>query len=120
MNIHGGRNKMNIGILGSGVVGQQLGLGFINQGHSVMLGTRDTSKLKDWVVSAGENAYAGGFDDTARFGELLVIATLFKGTQNAIQMAGVDNFTGKIVIDVTNPLDFSEGKVPQMAVSLGN
>ncbi|MCU7492624.1 MAG: NADPH-dependent F420 reductase [Bacteroidota bacterium] len=112
---------MNIGILGSGNVGQQLGLGFLSQGHSVMLGTRDTSKLKDWVVSAGENAYAGGFDDAARFGELIVIATKWTGTENAINMAGKENFTNKIIVDVTNPLQSVPGSAaPGISVSPGN
>ncbi|MGE5430934.1 MAG: NADPH-dependent F420 reductase [Syntrophomonadaceae bacterium] len=111
---------MNIGILGSGNVGQQLGLGFLKLNHSVMLGTRDTSKLKDWVVSAGENAYAGGFDDAARFGELIVIATNWKGTENAINMAGKENFSNKIVIDATNPLDFLPGTAPGISVSPGH
>lgn len=112
---------MNIGILGSGNVGQQLGLGFLKLGHSVMLGTRDTAKLKDWVVQAGENAYAGGFDDAARYGELIVIATKWTGTENAITLAGRENFSNKIVIDVTNPLEAMPGtNVPGISVTPGN
>ncbi|MCU7495709.1 MAG: NAD(P)-binding domain-containing protein [Ignavibacteria bacterium] len=112
---------MNIGILGSGSVGQQLGQGFLSLGNSVMLGTRDTSKLKDWVVSAGENAYAGGFEDAARFGELIVIATKWTGTENAINTAGKENFTNKTVIDVTNPLEASQsGAPPEISVTPGN
>lgn len=111
---------MNIGILGSGAVGQELGMGFINDGHSVMLGTRDTQKLKDWVLQAGENAYAGGFDDAARFGELIIIATKWTGTENAINMAGRENFSNKIVIDVTNPLEMVQGSAPRLSVSPGH
>lgn len=112
--------KMNIGILGSGAVGQELGMGFLEEGHSVMLGTRDTQKLKDWVIKAGENAYAGGFDDAARFGELIVIATKWTGTENTINMAGRENFSNKIVIDVTNPLEMMQGAAPRISVSPGN
>lgn len=111
---------MNIGIIGSGNVGQQLGLGFLKLGHSVMLGTRDTAKLKDWVIQAGENAYAGGFDDAARYGELIVIATKWTGTENAINLAGKENFLNKIVIDVTNPIEALPGAAPGISVTPGN
>ena len=50
------------------------------------------------------------------FGEMVVIATLWNGTSNAIRMAGPKNFAGKIVIDVINPLDFSQGMPPKLAI----
>jgi predicted dinucleotide-binding enzyme len=66
--------KQTIGILGSGSVGQTLAKGFIHHGHSVMLGTRDPKKLAEWAEAAGENAQAGTFEDTAAFGDILVLA----------------------------------------------
>ena len=107
---------MKIGILGSGVVGQTLGIGLVSQGHEVKLGTRDPSKLKEWLSKVGNKASAGSFSDAAKFGEAVFIATLWLGTENAINLAGKPNFVGKIVVDVTNPLDFSNGK-PEPAVS---
>ena len=44
---------MNVGILGSGIVAQTLGAGFIRHGHAVMLGTRDPGKLADWARTTG-------------------------------------------------------------------
>lgn len=111
---------MKIGIIGSGIVGQQLGNGFIKLGHQVKIGTREEAKLVEWKNSAGENAGTGSFQDAALFGEVIVIATNWAGTMNAIKLAGVENFSNKIVIDVTNPLDFSQGVPPKFAVALGS
>ncbi|MDX1439402.1 MAG: NAD(P)-binding domain-containing protein [Rubricoccaceae bacterium] len=102
---------MNIGIIGSGNVGRALGKGFVSRGHSVHLGTRDPNReeLQQWASEGGDNATVSTNEDAAAFGELIVLATDWSGTENAIQLAGVSNFSGKVVIDVTNPLDFSQG-----------
>ena len=50
------------------------------------------------------------------FGEIIVIATSWEGTSNAIKLADPRNFSGKIVIDVTNPLDFSKGMPPKLSI----
>ncbi len=99
-----------VGVLGSGDVGRVLGGGFIKLGHEVKIGTRNPEKLEEWVQSQGERASAGSFEDAAAFGDVLVLATLGSGTESALRMAGLDNFAGKVVIDATNPLDFSKGK----------
>jgi predicted dinucleotide-binding enzyme len=99
--------KIRIGILGSGVVGRALGTGFINLGHEVRIGTRSPEKLAEWLSASGEHASVGSFAEAAKFGDVLVIATLGVATEEAIRMAGVTNFAGKVVIDTTNPLDFS-------------
>ncbi len=111
---------MKLGIIGSGTVGQQLGLGFIRLGNDVKIGTRDTAKLNDWIKQAGTKSSAGSFEDAAKFGELVILATNWEGTFNAVNLAGKENLSGKIIIDVTNPLDFSQGPPPKIAVSPGN
>jgi NADPH-dependent F420 reductase len=111
---------MKIGILGSGVVGQQLGLGLIRLGHDVMIGTRNPDKLNEWKNNAGIKASVGSFDEAAKSGYVIVLATRWEGTKNTIEMAGNSNFSGKILIDVTNPLDFSKGFPPGMDASFGN
>ncbi len=111
---------MKVGIIGSGIVGQQLGLGFIRLGHEVMIGTRDTAKLSDWLKTTGGKGSAGSFEDAAKYGELMVLATSWAGTENALTLSGKENFAVKIVIDVTNPLDFSKGTPPGFAASPGN
>jgi hypothetical protein len=111
---------MKIGIIGSGVVGQQLGFGFAKLGHEVKIGTRDESKLSEWKDQAGDKASSGSVKDAAGFGELIVLATKWEGTEAAIKSAGAEKFSGKIVIDVTNPLDLSQGGVPRLDAAEGN
>lgn len=107
---------MNVGILGSGAVGQALGLGFLEAGHDVRIGTRDPGKLKDWIAKAGPRASAGSVADTAAFGELIVLATKWDGTEAVIRAADPARFAGKVVIDATNPLVFRQGAPPQLAL----
>jgi 8-hydroxy-5-deazaflavin:NADPH oxidoreductase len=112
---------MKIGILGSGEVGRRLGDGFIRLGYDVKIGSRNPEKeeVVQWISSHADDikrAFSGTFMDAARFGEIVVIATSWEGTLNAIEMAGKNNFDGKIVIDVTNPLDFSKGMPPKLAL----
>ncbi|HZT35854.1 MAG TPA: NAD(P)-binding domain-containing protein, partial [Nitrososphaera sp.] len=79
---------MKIGIIGSGEVGQRLGDGFIELGHTVKIGTRDPQKVAAWVEKHGDKASAGSFSEAAEFGEdMVAIATLWTGTQSAIEMA---------------------------------
>lgn len=94
---------MKVGILGSGVVAQALALGFIKYGHEVTLGTRDETKLKDFV-SANPAAKVGSFGDAARSAELVVLAVKGTAADNAVREAGPENLTGKPVIDATNPI----------------
>lgn len=106
---------MNVGIIGSGEVGQKLGDGFIELGHHVMIGSRDPGKLQAWAGKHKARASAGTFAQAAEFGDIIVIATLWAGTKSAIELAGARNFAGKVVIDVTNPLDFTS-MPPKLAV----
>lgn len=109
---------MKVGIIGSGDVGQVIGHALVQNGHEVMIGSREmhSEKLNNWKSQNGEKAQTGTFEEAARFGEMLVIATLWSGTENALQMAGIEHFTGKVVMDVTNPLDFAGGVPPRLAV----
>ena len=96
---------MKIGIIGSGIVGRILGNAFLEEGHDVMLGTRNVTK--DDVVkfkSDNPNAFIGSFKETAQFGTIIVLATGGLVTENAIKLAGIEHFSKKIVIDTTNPI----------------
>jgi hypothetical protein len=110
---------MRIGILGSGDVGRALGRGFAARGHEVKLGTRDpqAEKIRNWLEATDGTVSAGTFADAAAFGELLVMATLWDGTENAIRLANPASFAGKVLLDATNPLDFSRGVPPTLAVA---
>ncbi|MFO1371496.1 MAG: NADPH-dependent F420 reductase [Candidatus Competibacteraceae bacterium] len=109
---------MKIGILGTGDVGQALGIGFATLGHDVKMGSRDPDqeKVKTWVNKAGAKASAGTFAEAAAYGELAVLCTIWTGAENAIRLAGPDHLAGKVVIDTINPLDFSGGIPPKLAV----
>lgn len=107
---------MNISILGSGTVGQTIGAKLAALGHDVMLGSRDPSKLADWQRGAGAHTYIGTFAETAAHGELVVNATSGMASLAALEAAGADALSGKILIDIANPLDFSNGFPPSLAV----
>lgn len=94
--------KTKIGIIGSGVVAQVLGSGFLKHGYEVMLGTREISKLDDWAKSV--NGQVGSFSQAAAFGDIVVLASKGTAAESALQLAGVGNLRGKLVIDTTNPI----------------
>jgi len=93
-----------IGIIGSGSVGQTLATGLLKYGFEVMIGSRDLAKLADWKASSGSFGLIGSFEETACFGEIVVLATKGTGAIDALVLAGEANFSGKIIIDTTNPI----------------
>ena len=101
-----------VGILGSGVVGQELGRGFAKHGYEVMLGTRDPKKLEEWKRETRGQVSVGSFAEAAAFGEFVILATSGAATEDALELADAKNFVGKLVLDATNPLDFSHGMPP--------
>jgi 8-hydroxy-5-deazaflavin:NADPH oxidoreductase len=96
---------MKVGVLGSGIVAQTLGAGFLKHGHEVMMGTRnqDQEDVRAWIAKM-PGASAGTFSEAARFGDLLVLAVLGRVVENVVRLAQPENFAGKTVIDTTNPL----------------
>ena len=103
-----------IGVIGSGPVGQALAKGFSTVGYEVRIGSRSPDKLKSWITETGGQISAGTFDKVAAFGDLIVLATHGEATENVIEQSGLKNFSSKILIDVTNPLDFSKGMPPDI------
>jgi predicted dinucleotide-binding enzyme len=84
----------------------------------VVLGSREPGqpRVKEWVQKNAPRGSSGTFTDAARFGEVAVLATRWDGTESALNLADPGNLAGKVVIDVTNPLDFSS-MPPKLAVS---
>jgi hypothetical protein len=101
---------MHIGVLGTGDVGQTLGTKLIQLGHEVMMGSRDPANPKaiTWARQEGEHASFGSFSDAASFGGLLFNCTLGSASMDALRQAGEDNLANKILIDTSNPLDYSD------------
>ncbi len=119
---------MNIGILGSGAVGQSLGTALARQGHEVVLGTRTPEELERprghgaaslavWRQRAGASARTGTFPETAAHGHVILNATNGAGSLDALRAAGAPNLRGKVLIDISNPLDFSHGMPPTLFVA---
>jgi 8-hydroxy-5-deazaflavin:NADPH oxidoreductase len=106
---------MNIGIIGSGNVGKHLAAGLRAFGHDTFLGTRDASKLEEFI-RANPKVGIGSYAEAARFGELAMLFVNFDGMPSALELAGAQNLADKVVIDASNPLEFSSGKP---ALSLG-
>ena len=91
-----------IGVIGSGVVGQTLANGFLKHGYAVMIGTNTPAKRAE--LAAKISAAVGSFDETAQFGDIVVLATKGSAADAAITAAGPANLRGKTVIDTTNPI----------------
>jgi len=95
---------MKAGIIGSGAVGQTLAKAFKSEGYDVMLGTRNTSKAEVVKFNEETGIDIGTFDETAKYGDILVLTTKGSAAIEAIQLAGIENLDGKIIIDTTNPI----------------
>ena len=110
---------MKIGVLGTGMVGKAHATRLVQIGHEVMMGsrTRDNPEATGWARSVGERAAHGTFADAAAFGDLLINATAGVASLDALSAAGSENMRGKLLIDISNPLDFSQGMPPTLAVS---
>jgi predicted dinucleotide-binding enzyme len=109
---------MKIAILGTGMVGVALGTKLAELGHEVCMGSRSENNPKaiEWASSVGKNASYGTFFKAAAFGEILFNCTSGQASLEALQLAGRENLSGKILVDVANPLDFSKGMPPTLSV----
>lgn len=94
---------MKIGIIGSGDVAKTLASGFLNHGYGAMVGTRDTTKLKDWAAQNPQGRI-GSVSEAAEFGEVIVLAVKGTASAQALRAAGAASLAGKTVIDATNPI----------------
>jgi predicted dinucleotide-binding enzyme len=92
-----------IGVLGSGMVGETLANGFLKHGYDVMRGSREPAKLADWKQKAGGKAATGTFAETAKFGEILVLAVKGGAAEAVVAECG-SGLNGKTVLDATNPI----------------
>lgn len=120
---------MKIGVFGTGVVGQVIAEKLESLGHDLMLGTRDVQQsmarkakdnsgrpaLKDWMA-AHPKVKLGTFPEAAAHAELIVNATSGSGALEALKLAGEKNLGSKVMLDISNPLDFSKGFPPSLSI----
>ncbi len=98
---------MRIGVLGTGMVGQAIAGRCVELGHDVVMGTRDPSSgpAGHWRLAT--------FAEAAEHAELAVNAVSGSGTHAALATVG-DGLDGTVLLDVSNPLDFSRGMPPAL------
>lgn len=109
---------MRIGILGTGIVGKTLGTKLAKLGHDVRMGSRASGgeNAKGWVKASGSKSSEGTFADAAPHGEMVFNCTAGGASFDALKAAGAQNLQGKVLVDVSNPLDFSKGMPPTFIV----
>lgn len=109
---------MNIAVLGTGIVGKTIGSKLIELGHRVIMGSRTPTneKGREWAEKAGPDASVGTFSDAVKAGEIIFNCTAGLASLEALQIAGEENLNGKVLLDVSNPLNFSKGMPPSLSV----
>lgn len=123
---------MKFAVIGTGAVGQTYAARLIELGHEVMVGTRDVaSKLAEPAKSASSKPFSewlaenksvqlGTFAEAAAFGDVILNVAEGRNAISALQKSDAKNLNGKVLIDVSNPLDFSKGMPPTMIPELSN
>lgn len=120
---------MKIAILGTGIVGQTFAQKLTSLGHGVMMGTRNVDETKarqgpnsnfsQWL-SDNPGVQLGTFADAVGFGEIVLNVLNGGGVKDALNTVNKSDFDGKIIIDISNPLDFSKGFPPTLSEGLNN
>ena len=102
---------MNVGVLGTGMVGERIASKLVSLGHTVTIGSRtaDNAAATTWARGAGSRARAGTFADAAAFGAVLFNCTRGSASLSALRAAGSQNLNGKVLVDVANVLPPDEG-----------
>jgi predicted dinucleotide-binding enzyme len=109
---------MEIGVLGTGIVGRTIGIRLVGLGHRVVMGSRtpDNADAAEWVAEVGAGASHGTFADAGAAGEVLVNCTAGVGSLDALTSVGTEHLAGKVLVDISVPLDFSGGFPPSLFV----
>ncbi|GAB3260399.1 NADPH-dependent F420 reductase [Nocardioides dilutus] len=120
---------MKTAVLGTGTVGRTIAARLAELGHTVVVGTRDPQETltrtepdgmgnapyAEWAA-AHDGVSLAGFADAAAGAEVVVNATNGAASKEVLGLAGADNLAGKVLIDISNPLDFSQGMPPTLFV----
>ena len=105
---------MKIGVLGTGMVGRTIGSRLVELGYDVRMGSRTAGneRAAAWAAEASGRASEGAFRDAAAFGEVVFNCTAGEHSLAALEAAGAEYLRDKVLIDVANPLDYSQGMPP--------
>ena len=112
---------MNIAVLGTGVVGRTVAARLAELGHRVTIGTRDPAatlartEYADWAAGHPDVRLAT-FADAAAGAGLVVNASSGAASIEVLGLAGADHLTDTVLLDISNPLDFSAGMPPTLFV----
>jgi predicted dinucleotide-binding enzyme len=114
-------DSLRIAVLGTGPVGRAVAAGLARLGHDVTIGTRDaagTAGREEYAAWAGEHPDVGlaGFAEAAAAAELVVNAAGGDVALAILDSAGADHLAGKVLLDISNPLDGSKGFPPALFV----
>jgi 8-hydroxy-5-deazaflavin:NADPH oxidoreductase len=109
---------MKFAVLGTGMVGETIAAKLIQLGHEVRMGSRaaGNEKAVAWAKAAGRGASEGSFQDATAFGETAFVCLRGDIALDVLRNVGPAAFAGRIVIDVSNPLDFSRGMPPSLLI----
>ncbi|MGH2754396.1 MAG: NADPH-dependent F420 reductase [Actinomycetota bacterium] len=121
---------MHIAVLGTGMVGRTIAGKLGSLSHEVSVGTRDVESLmargegpmggrvppfSEWIA-ATDGVTVATFAEAAAAGGLIVNATPGDVSLAVLRAAGAANLADKVLLDIANPLDFSQGMPPSLSV----
>lgn len=119
---------MKVAVFGTGIVGQTIAEKLVSLGKEVVMGTRDVAAalgstkpnlggvtLADWHKN-NQAVTLAAYAEAASQADIIFNAVSGSGTLPALQAAGVENLKGRVLLDIANPLDFSQGFPPFLSV----
>ena len=120
---------MKIAVFGTGIVGQVIANRLAGLGHTVVIGTRDVAKtlsrqekdaygnppFAEWYKQNQGTIKLEPFAKAAAASEIIFNCTMGQGSVDALKQAGRENLSGKTLLDISNPLDFSKGMPPTLS-----
>lgn len=111
---------MRYAVLGTGMVGNTLATKLAALGHEVRMGAREAgnAKASEWAAANGPKAGQGAYAEVAGWAERVIVAINGAAIPSIGPLIGDGAVAGKLVIDVTNPLDFSQGMPPTLIPEL--
>jgi len=99
---------VNIAIIGAGNVGGALGKSWARAGHRIVYGVKDPKDAKHAPAArAAGNAALAPVAEAVHGADAIVLAVTWSAVTDAIAACG--SLSGRVLIDVTNPLTFANG-----------